>query len=422
MKRIRFALTLAALPSAPFSDLAGQDSALTALLSANRHALSIENGRLAGPGGRMLVEEGLAARFFLVGEEHGVAELPGLVQTLLNELRPGGYTTFAVEVSPLQGERLDAMARRGNAAAALDSLQAAWYSAVPFYTLVEERRLLASAMAPLNGLPAMRIWGLDYEISADRYYLAELEQLVPAAGRPAVQRARALADTGWALFAAERNPSRAFAWSAPDSVFTALRQALGSRPPARARQIVDVFERSARINRLFLSGRGYESNQDRSRYMRENFAARLAAAESAGARPRVLFKFGGSHMMRGFNYTHSLDLGTAAPIVAEAGGEKSFHILIMGGPGTKTARMDITQWQYAPIGTAEIDGANTAWLRPALPDSGWVVFDMRPVRLGYVRRRNQTLNPIQDRFLHAYDAIVVLLGSTPGETRPLLVR
>jgi hypothetical protein len=422
MNRIRVLAVMAGLVVLGPAPLPAQDTLLTRLLIANRYPLTLEAGRPAGQGGRWLVEQGNGARFFLVGEEHGVGPMPGLVEALLRELRPAGYNTFAIEVSPLQGARLDALARSPNSGAALDSLLASWFTMIPFYSLAEERKLLASAMAPQGALPAMRIWGLDYDISADRMYLRELEKLAPPAGRASVQRARELADSGFAHFVANHDPSRAFAWSAPDSVFAALRAAFGKKPPARAAKIIDVFERTARINRLFLSGRGYESNLDRSAFLRQNFAAELGAAEAAKQRPRVLFKFGGSHMMRGFNYTHTLDIGTAAAVAAEARGERSFGMLVLGGTGTRTARMVITKGQYEPVGTAEIDGANYAWLRPALPESGWVVFDMREVRLAYLSRRGQALTPIQDRFFHAYDAIVVLTGSTPATNVPIQLR
>jgi hypothetical protein len=84
--------------------------------------------------------------------------------------------------------------------------------------------------------------------------------------------------------------------------------------------------------------------------------------------------------------------------------------------------MNIVRLQYEPMGTAEIENDNAAWLRPALADTGWVVFDMRPVRTAYLRRRSQSLTSIQDRFVHAYDAIVVLTGSTPGTPRPIAIR
>ncbi|HET9274441.1 MAG TPA: hypothetical protein VFN96_00075, partial [Gemmatimonadales bacterium] len=370
----------------------------------------------------LLVEEGRRARFFLVGEEHGVAELPGLVKALLAELRPAGYNTLALEVSPLQAGRLEAMSRRPGVRAALDTLLGSWLTAVPFYSLAPERDLLASAMSREGALPPMRIWGLDYDVSGDRLFLRELERLAPPSGRAAVRRARELADSGFALLARQGNPSRLFAWTAPDSVFEALRAAFGRSPPPRARAIIDLFERTARINRHFLSGRVYESNLDRAAFLRQNFAAALARAEAGGRRPRVLFKFGGSHMMRGWNYTHTLDIGTAAAITAEARGERSFHLLVLGGPGSKSSRMNIVKGQYEPTGRAEIEGTELDWLRPALTGGDWQLFDLRPVRARYLQRRSVGLTPIQDRFLLAYDAIVVLTGSTPSPVVPVEVR
>jgi hypothetical protein len=234
-----------------------------------------------------------------------------------------------------------------------------------------------------------------------------------------VTQARELADRGFAQLVQRGNPSQLFNFSAPDSVIRTLRSAFGAQPPARAKAIIDVLERTTAINRLFLSGRGYESNLMRSAYMRENFARALTDAERAGRTPRVLFKFGGSHMMRGYNYTHALDLGTAAAVYAEARGERSYNVLVVGGKGSRSTRMNIQKAQYEPTGTAELGNANLAWLVPAVVDGEWSVFDLRAVKSEYLRRRSDGLTAAQDRFLHAYDAIVVIGGSTPGTVRRL---
>lgn len=396
-----------------------QDTALTRMLIANRHPVRIVDGRLEERGGRLLVDAGKASRYFLVGEEHGVAQMPQIVQALLRELRPEGYDTFAIEVSPLQAARLDSVERLPNVRAAIDTLLASWYASIPFYSLAEERELLVSAMSPMGGSPAMRMWGLDYDVSGDRMFLRELERLAPPAQRAVVTRVREMADQGFTQLIQQGNPSQLFAFSTPDSVFRTLRGAFPTSMPARAKAIIDLLERTAAINRLFLSGRGYESNLMRSAFLRENFAHALADAEREGRRPRVLFKFGGSHMMRGVNYTHSLDIGTAAAVYAEAKGERAYHVLILGGKGSRSTRMNIQKAQYESTGTAELEASNLAWLMPAVADGEWSVFDLRAVKLEYLRRRTQGLTPVQDRFLHAYDAIVVIGGSTPGTPRRL---
>jgi hypothetical protein len=367
----------------------------------------------------MLVEAGKASRYFLVGEEHGVAQTPQIVQALLSELRPEGYNTFAIEVSPLQAVRLDSVERLPNVRAAIDTLLTTWYTSIPFYSLSEERELLVSAMSPLGGSPGMKMLGLDYDVSGDRMFLRELESLAPPAQRAVVTRVREMADQGFSQLIQQGNPSQLFAFSAPESIFRTLRGAFATATPPRAKAIIDLLERTAAINRLFMSGRGYESNLMRSAFLRENFARALTDAERDGRTPRILFKFGGSHMMRGLNYTHSLDIGTAADVYAEATGERAYHVLVVGGKGSKSTRMNIVKAQYEPTGNAELGDANLAWLVPAVADGEWSVFDLRAVKVEYLRRRSSVLTPVQDRFLHAYDAIVVIGGSTPGTPRRL---
>jgi hypothetical protein len=96
--------------------------------------------------------------------------------------------------------------------------------------------------------------------------------------------------------------------------------------------------------------------------------------------------------------------------------------LVLGGAGSKSSRMNIVKGQYEPTGQAEIEGRELGWHRPALTENDWMLSDLRPVRSGYLRRRSVGLTPIQDRFLQAYDAIVVLTGSTPSAVLPVRFR
>jgi hypothetical protein len=401
---------------------AAQDTALTRLLIANRHDIRITDGVLAGAGGRFLVDEGRKSRFFLAGEEHGVGQMPQVIQALLAELRPAGYNTLAIEISSLQGERLNAFTGKPGLHAALDSMIAPWLTTIPFYSVAEDRAMLEAAMSPLGAAAPMRVWGLDYEISADRYYLAELESLAPPAGKAAVRRARDVADKGFLSVPIEKNPAKLFAWSATDSMFTALRAAFAPAVPPRAKHIIDVFQRSAEINRLFMTGESYKSNLLRAQFLRENFATALSAAESRGEKPRVLLKFGGNHLMRGMTEVNTLDLGTAATIVAESRGERAFNLLILGGSGSKAARLNILTLQNEATPSGEVDGAAYAWLRPALADTGWSLFDLGAVRAAWLRVRARALSVSQERMVHAFDAILVLTGSGPGTPTPLVVR
>ncbi|MGQ0647991.1 MAG: hypothetical protein ACT4P7_10500, partial [Gemmatimonadaceae bacterium] len=295
-------------------------------------------------------------------------------------------------------------------------------NAAPFYTMRTEAELLADALGRRPDAPPMTIMGLDYDVTGDRYWLRRLERLMPATRRTPVTRAREVADAGFARAAERGDPSGLFAWSAGDSAFRALREAVRPLAGSEAAQIIDVFERTARINRAFLSGRVYLSNQDRSAFMRENFARDLALARRTGPTPRTLLKFGAAHVMRGFTDTRSIDLGSAAEVIATNEGKKAFSVLMIGGADSKHAQMNITKLQYEPADGAYVRRPDAAWILAALPATGWTLFDLVPVRAEYFDRRGRTITAGQERLLLAFDAVLVLTGSTPNEGLPIAPR
>lgn len=415
LTRALFALTLTTAPATAQAPSAPPDTALRRIMLAHRLALRLENGRVVGAGAEFLAGEGKRAQFFLVGEEHGVAETPQVIGGLLRELRPAGYTHFAIEVSPLSADRFNALRGKPTPRNALDSMFTSWLDAAPFYTMRTEADLLGQALAPDRASAPMQILGLDYDVMGDRYWLRRLESLTPVPRRAAVTRARVLADSGFAAVATRGDPTKMFAWSAPDSVFAALREAVRPTPGSESAKIIDVFERTARINRAFLAGQGYASNRERGEFMRENLLAGLGGSRPGAAMPRTVFKFGYAHMMRGFTPSRIIDLGSAADVLASTQGRRAFSLLILGGAEAKHAQMDITKLEYLPATGSALKGGDLAWIAAAVPDSGWVVFDLAAVRTEYLDRRVRNLTPAQERMLLAFDAVAVLTGSGPNE-------
>ncbi|MFN2441822.1 MAG: hypothetical protein ABR517_03970 [Thermoanaerobaculia bacterium] len=73
---------------------------ITAAAIEARLPLSFEGTKFSGPGWTRLIEERRAAQFFLIGEEHGIAENPQLAAALFAALQPAEYSRMAIEVSP----------------------------------------------------------------------------------------------------------------------------------------------------------------------------------------------------------------------------------------------------------------------------------------------------------------------------------
>jgi hypothetical protein len=159
-----------------------------------RRDLSYRDGGFSGPGWEMLLEEGRRSQFFLVGEEHGIAECPKLVTALFGALAPNGYDHLAIETSgPMAGALSDAAA---NGLGGLRQLFTEPGSTPAFFGLREESEMLAS----VRRLTSRRdpFWGLDYEVAADRRLIAELETSPkPQRAAAALKTLKGASDRAW---------------------------------------------------------------------------------------------------------------------------------------------------------------------------------------------------------------------------------
>lgn len=314
-----------------------QDSLVVETLARHRYPLEVRNGRLGGAGGEWLVREGATARFVAVGEEHGIAQIPGLVAAWFTALAPRGFGHLAVEVGPMTGRLLDSLA--GHGTDALREFQRAHPPGFPFFILREEADLLVAARAALPRRADV-VWGIDYDILGDRYLLEQLADAAPQGpARDTVGAIRALSDSGVARALREGNPGHALLFSAGDEPFERLRTALQPAAGSYADHAIATMQETAAINRLFVTGRNWESNRRRAdmnkRWFLRHYRAALAAGDAA---PRVLIKLGANHLFRGLNRTRQYDVGTLLAQLAEVEGGTSFHLLIVGGPGGRRAQ------------------------------------------------------------------------------------
>lgn len=401
-------------PAAPPAAAPSFEERLAARAAANRQAVSFHGGTFSGPGWEWLVKEGRASQFFLVGEEHGIAEVPAVVGELFRALRPAGYRHLAIEISPPMADALERQLRSGG----LPGLQTFYREnpmPVAFYTLKEEAGLLAALTA---ATPGDALWGLDYEVLGDRHLLDRLRRKAPAG--PAQAAAEALHDkaqAAWKTALESKNPAGLFAFGNPPELFDELRRAW-PHPDGESAKAIELLRETLAINRLFVDGHNWESNDRRARLVRRQFLRRFHAAEAREKTPRVLFKFGGNHMLRGRNVTEVFDLGSLTAEIAEDRGTAAFRLLVVGGAGTEHADLDPSVMQYAPA-PVEITAQKELEpiFRQTLPE-GLTLFDLRALRPLFTGARAKTTDPELMRLVHGYDAILVLTGSHPSRALP----
>ncbi len=390
-----------------------QEDALAAALLANRHTMELRaDGVLSGPGADLLLEAGRQARFFFIGEEHGVAEIPELTASLFRGLAPHGYQHLAIETGDGVAAELNRLMLQPDPLAALGRFAEEHFPGVPFYTLREEAALIAEAVRATGGRADV-LWGLDYDIVADRWPLRRLRAIAPnAQARAAADRAIAFADSLLAAALEQRNPGFILMFGGPDSIPAMLRRTYRPAPDSEADRILHLMEETRAINAHWIGGEVYASNDRRARFNKQQLWRFWSEAERSGRDPRVMLKFGASHAVRGRTFTNVFDIGSLASEIADARGERSFHVLVIGGPGTQHAVTDPTVFRYRPV---PVELAAAAWAAPAaaLADPArWTVFDLRPLRplLGANR-----LGEVPDRMrqvIWGFDAFVILSGST----------
>lgn len=370
----------------------------------NRHRLAFDGTRFSGPAYDMLLQEGRAAQYFCIGEEHGIAENPKLAAQLFSDLR---FDKACVEISPPMAAELDRAARSG-----VDGLRQLFSdpgAQVAFFGMREEAEWLAAVRAARPGR-SQAIWGLDYEVGGDRRIIQLLKaKRKPAAAATALAALETASDESWAQWAATRSPQYIFSFSGDPALVAAVRAAWPGADDD-VRWMLDTLEETLAINRHWVQGQGWQSNQRRAAFNRANLR-RYWAAE--GDRPaRVMFKFGASHMVRGLSHTQVLDIGTQISERAEAIGSKSFHLAVFPGAGAQLAQFDPSAWAYRAADAGTYEDAGMAPLKAAADPAAFTLIDLRPLRPLVFGARHKALDADLVRTIHGFDALLVLTGST----------
>ena len=370
---------------------------LLAALQGNRLPLSMTDGP-AGPGWDWLVQQARDARFTLIGEEHGVAETAQLAAALFTALRGSGYSRMAIELSPIIAEDIETAGRRNGLQGILDFFaQPTTWS--PMY-LREEAQFLSSVV---NAAPKKSrvLWGFDRELFSDRYLIARLEAKVPPRARGSFTR----------LKEASANSPPPFLFIQDPALVSAVR-ADWPNPDRDSDMILRTLEESLAINAVARTGTAWDSSQRRALWMRNNLAARLR--EERGGSPKVMFKFGYNHMIRGANYVNIFDLGAMTDEVAALSEARAFHILVLPGPGSRQAVLGPGR-SFVSVSSDEFDEfrAGDQRLTRVLSKAeatGHEVIDLRALR-PLAMRGLDSWNPDVVRTIHGYDAAVIWKGA-----------
>lgn len=364
-----------------------------------------------GAGWDFLVRTGSEAQFTLLGEQHGLAQIPRLADGLLTALAPAGYEKLVVETSPQGARALDQAARGG-----LDGVRSLFKDHPPGVAFFSQKSEAELAVATRRRTASERpvIWGLDYEIGSFPMLLAPLAKSAPREARPAIEAVIATSEANWRKTVETGNPNFFPAFSLDPELVRAARRAW-PKAPADAAWLLDTLEETLEINRLWVKRDGYGSNLRRNTLNRANLHRYWRAEKAAGRAPKALFKFGGFHVARGLNTFGNPDVGNAALEIAMAEGRSSFHVLVGGALENQLrAQFNPVKQVYAPKAESGWWGDMTPYLKAVAYPDAWTVVDMRPLRR-VLHGLNGDFAGLPVDTIRQMDAIVFIPDATPQE-------
>ncbi|MEM7053495.1 MAG: hypothetical protein AAF446_02995 [Pseudomonadota bacterium] len=391
--------------------LASGEDELTVAAQSHRQPIHFNGEMFSGPGYETLLDEGRQAHFFLIGEEHGIAENPLLAAQLFRDLAEVGYRRLAIEISPPMADAVDQALADG-----LDGLRALY--AEPggepaFFGMQQEAELLATIRAAVpEGEPAL--WGCDYEVAGDRTLLRRLSAIGPPPGaHDAFDALVRASDTGWSQWAETGNPQFVFSFSGAPELVANLRKVWPERN-AEVNSILDTLEQTLIINRFWTTGQGYASNVQRGALLRKNFLAHWQTLPPNEPKPRVMAKFGASHLLRGLNTNHSWDLGALIPELAQIEGRSSVSVLVLPGVDSDIARFDPTRWSYVPAPAKDGYANGLEPIVDAAFDDQFTLIHLAPLRPRIIAQAKGLHSRLLQMAM-GFDYVLIMSGSTPAD-------
>jgi hypothetical protein len=392
--------------------LRAQNAEFAETLKKSRGAISVQDGKLAGPSAEILRGALADAQFVALGEDHGIRQIPEFAAALCAELAPYGFHHMGLEIGTYVGPELEKMARSADGPKQLAEFEQKYPETIAFYNWQEEFAMLQkceNAASPGH----MTIWGLDQEFMGATGFVADriLATNPGPEAKAAVETLQKEAIEARANAAKSGNPGDLFMMTAKQDELDHLRDLLKKQGKPEAQKLFDAFLVSREIYQKNMSGDFYKSNRQRALLMKKNFSEPFAASsQSNGVLPKVFFKFGAYHMFRGINPLHSSELGNLIAEAAEANQLKSVNILIVGVKGEQLHFAGIGKpSEAAPLDLAGDKDSPFLFFKPLFDlqiENSWTLYDLRALRDSFSKYGK--IDPELERVIFGYDFVVLI--------------
>ena len=387
-------------------------------LAATQFPLTVSPGGFAGAGARVLTQALDQAQFVALGEDHLTREIPLFASAVCDEMAPHGLNALALETSPSAAQFAEETRTKKDGIARMTDLQRRFPESIAFLSARQEYDFAAHCAAASKE-NSFKLWGLDQEfVGSAGWILHRMLETNPGPKATAaihtMQRDEQVA-VGEAM--RTEDFSKLYLQSATDAQIAAAEPAILADGNPRTRELFAQLTKSRSIYREH-AGDFRVANGRRATLLKQNFLADYRVAELVSShKPRVLAKFGDTHLYRGLNELHEGNLGSFLSEYADVSGSRSLHILVLGVQGEHA--------QYSKYGQpfkhsqfVLVNDPDYKWMGPAVAarkyvsaGGPWTLYDLRQLRFGRV----SNLDRDWERVVYGYDLLILIPEITPAD-------
>lgn len=379
------------------------DSPLSRMARQNMHVFTYD-GSFEGQGWQKVLEMAEKHKYFLIGEDHGLAEIPLFTKELISHI---DYDLFVAEIDSITAS----VARHLAAAPAsrIDAFHKENPSALSFFSATEEFELLTRLSKK-----GADVWGLDQaSLFSTGIALRRLSALCKSkAAKELTTRLADLSDDLFKEAAESGNYDTLFIYSSKQIVFDHLKEVLAGES-REATSILKDLEESWQIYNG-INGAGYSTRIGGMKSKLLNYY--LQQASEGAKSEKVLYKFGAYHVGKAESYAGLYDVGNLVSHLAHAEGKSSYHLMIVGKKGEQNTFLPTEGMKTAPFNMED----KKSDLHSLLPfarlvdESKWAFFDLTPVRQAYRKGELQITGRLLKATIMGYDGLVIIPEATPS--------
>jgi hypothetical protein len=387
-------------------------------IAKNRYSVSVADSKLAGNGAAVLRSAITGAHFVMLGEDHGIAQIPTFGAALCNELH---FHHLALEVGRSVAPEIEQFARARDGAAREAAFAKRFPETIAFYDWKEEFDMLVACANASTGAP-LELWGLDQELmGAPVFVLQKILDTKPGPAGTAAIAALVREDAVDRAAAAKTGDfGKLFLIAAAQDDLDAAAAALAKDGSPEAQQL---FASLLESRAIYLGQAGpdpYASNRRRAKLMKRTLLEYISAAAKAdNAFPKVMVKLGAWHLYRGLNPLGSSEVGNMIGEAAEGHAVDAVNVLVIGVKGQQLRVTGVARRpQPGPLELAGDKDSDFKFLAPffaATDAHGWTLFDLRALRSGF--RKLGALDPELERLIFGYDFMVLIPDPKPEHAR-----